>query len=141
MDYSQLPDYMEAKELRPLFLNILDRDCLEKGWDPEYVLEQIYELSLRQVYTYEPVQEEIKAQVNSFVLENMNVESQNGMDTIMAMVPLLHLEEVYWTIVRKLPSVKNPQVVALVNRCRKDYGKNFSDPDAESMDADLTKLV
>ena len=127
-DFSKLPDSMEPDELECCFFeffkdanDLCDSKLL-------FVFKQLYELSFRQLYTYELLRKSIRERVSAFILNNLDYESFEIMDYVMHIIPLLGLDDVFNKIISDKHTIANFEVKNLIEKCKNDYGDNVSDP-------------
>ena len=112
--YGAMPDGMDAQELRPHIEALLAETCTPA----EEVLQQLYQLSLVQADTMEPLDPELEARVTAYVMNHMNYDDPSAMLPILVMIPNFPLDEVDRIITRDLPSICNEAVLALIRRYR-----------------------
>jgi hypothetical protein len=119
---------MDTMDLERIFDEFLcETKCLDES-EKEFAFDQLYELSFRQLYTYDLLDEKMRDRVNDFILANMDQESFEIMDSIMHIIPLLGLQTLHDEIVFRKPVIKNPEIVELVENYEAEFGNDVSDP-------------
>ena len=127
LKFSNLPDYMTIDELKTNFEKFL------KYYDNYYYnieecLEDLYELADRQWHTYELLSVSLKAKIEEYLYKIIDLDSYPIMDWILVIIPILGLENVFFTILKRKKYIKNIEVVKLIEEAEEEYGDTVSDP-------------
>ncbi|BCN29444.1 hypothetical protein [Anaeromicropila herbilytica] len=95
--YKSLPDYMPIDELEKLFRRFLI-NVKTTNFRIEESLEALLELADRQWYTYELLSEDLKAEIEEWLLSIIDFESDEIIEYLTLIVGRLGLSKLYATM-------------------------------------------
>lgn len=124
-DYSNLPDSMkksEVKEKIDEFLVGIDQSLLQWKFD------QLYELADRQFYTYEKLDDETITRIETFILENVDYECYEVVDTVLAIIVRLGMKDLFNKIYLNLPNITNQSVKDVIIETKQGEFSKLDDP-------------
>lgn len=125
-NYENLPEGMSLEEVRRCLTEFLF-DYQNVAEDERlYAFEQLLEISERE--TYELLDEAIILAVSDFVISNINYEDFEIMDIVLSIIPALGLKKAWDIILEKRETIKNTEVVKMINECNMEYGDTVADP-------------
>ena len=123
-DYSKLPDSMEKVEVKEKideFLVGIDQSLLQWKFD------QLFELADRQFYTYEKLDDETITRIETFILENIDYECYEVVDTVLVIILRLGMKDLFDKIYLNLPNITNQSVKDVIIETKREYS-NIDDP-------------
>lgn len=124
-DYSRLLDSMkeaEVKEKFKEFLEGIDQAVLQ------WKFEQLCELDERQFYTYEMLDAETTNKIEAFILENIDYECYEIVDTVIVIVLRLGMKNLFDKIYLNLKNIKSDSIKTLIIETRQEYYSTLEDP-------------
>lgn len=95
--YKNLPDYMSVDELKKLFNNFKS-NVEDNEYDVGEVLESLLELADRQWHTYELLDNDIRDEIENWLLSINDIDSEDVIEYITLIVGRLGLVKLYETI-------------------------------------------
>lgn len=131
-EFYKLPDNIKNDMLKEKFIEFLV--CYSNNTTEEninYVLDELLELSDRQWNTYENLDNEVKCQIEKFLISIINFESESIMDSILCIIPRLGLENLFLYVLSKKDVIVNKNVVQNIIESEIEYGETVSDPYAD----------
>lgn len=131
-EFYKLPDYIKSDMLKEKFIEFLV--CYSNNITKQninYVLNELLELSDRQWNTYENLDNEIKCQIEKFLISIIDFENESIMDSMLCIIPRLGLENLFLYVLSKKDVIVNKNVVQNIIESEKEYGKTVSNPYAD----------
>ena len=131
-EFYKLPDYIERDMLKEKFIEFLV--CYSNNTTKEninYALDELLELADRQWNTYEVLDNEIKCQIEKYIISIIDLENESIMDSILCIIPRIGLENLFLYVLSKKDIMANKNVVQNINESEAEYGKNVSNPYAD----------
>lgn len=131
-EFYKLPDYIERDMLKEKFIEFLV--CYSNNTTKEninYALDELLELADRQWNTYEVLDNEIKCQIEKYIISIIDLENESIMDSILCIIPRIGLENLFLYVLSKKDIIANKNVVQNINESEAEYGKNVSNPYAD----------
>ena len=128
-EFYKLPDYMESDKLREKFIEYLT--CYNNNTTKEdigYVLDELLELSDRQWHTYENLDDEVKCQIEKFLISIIDLEDENVMESILCIIPRLGLETLFLYVLSKKDMIANKNVIQNIMESEREYGETVNNP-------------
>ena len=127
--FSSLPDYMDYRELKKYFIEYLviyANNTDEKN--KYYALDELYELSDRQWHTYEIIDEDIKKQLEKYLISVIDLEDEKIMDIILCIIPRVGLDGVFDYILKNKDNIRNLDVKKNIEESFAEYGLSVNNP-------------
>ncbi len=118
-DYRNLPDGMFHEDVRRCYIEFLFDNQNIGAEQKLYAFEQLLEIAQRD--TYELLDEAVINKISDFILSNIDYENVDIMDTIASIIPTIGLKDVWKIILSKKTSIKNEEVVKLIEQCDVEY--------------------
>lgn len=128
-EFYKLPDYVKSDMLKEKFIEFLvyyGNNTTRENID--YVLNELSELSDRQWNTYEYLDNEIKTQIEKFLILIIDLENEDIMDAILYIIPRLGLENLFSYVLSKKDLIANKNVVQNIIEAESEYGETVSNP-------------
>ena len=131
-EFYKLPDYVKSDMLKEKFIEFLV--CYSNNTTKEninYVLDELLELSDRQWNTYENLDNEVKCQIEKFLISIIDFENESIMDSILCIIPRIGLENLFLYVLSKKDMIVNKNVVKNIIESETEYGETVSNPYAD----------
>lgn len=131
-EFYNLPDNIKSDMLKEKFIEFLV--CYSNNTTKEninYVLDELSELSDRQWNTYENLDNEVKCQIEKFLISIIDFENESIMDSILCIIPRLGLENLFLYVLSKKDVIVNKKVVQNIIESKTEYGETVSNPYAD----------
>lgn len=131
-EFYKLSDYIKSNMLKEKFIEFLvcyGNDTTKENIN--YVLDELLELSDRQWNTYENLDNEVKCQIEKFLVSIIDFENESIMDTILCIIPRLGLENLFLYVLNKKDVIVNKNVVKNIIESETEYGETVSNPYAD----------
>ncbi|MBD5134499.1 MAG: hypothetical protein HDT39_00840 [Lachnospiraceae bacterium] len=131
-EFYNLPDNIKSDMLKEKFIEFLV--CYSNNTTKEninYVLDELSELSDRQWNTYENLDNEVKCQIEKFLISVIDFENESIMDSILCIIPRLGLENLFLYVLSKKDVIVNKKVVQNIIESKTEYGETVSNPYAD----------
>lgn len=127
--FNELPDFLDKSTLKNCFINFLITYANNTNSNNvSYVLEELLELADRQWHTYELLDNDVKNQLEKYIINILDFENEEIMDYIMCIIPRIGLKKVYDYIVNIKDSITNCNVKKILEESISEYGDSVSDP-------------
>ena len=128
-EFFKLPDGMNKRELKQCFLDFLEVYAKSTSTQNiEYALSELLELADRQWHTYELLDEDIKRQIEHYIIYHLEFQDEEMVDTVLCIVPRLSLGKVFQYLQQKRKYIKNECIVADIVDAEKEYGAHVENP-------------
>lgn len=124
-DYSMLPDSMTKSEVKnefEEFFNSIDKSVLLWKFD------QLYELANRQFYSWEKIDSKTACKVENFILQNIDYECYDIMESACSIICYLGLKNLFDTIYSNLANIKNELVKKLLIETKQEEYNDLENP-------------
>lgn len=95
-EFYRLPDNIESdilKEKFDEFLVYYSNNTTKENID--YALNELSELADRQQHTYKALDNELRADIEKYILSIIDLENEDIMDTVLCIVPRIGLDSLY----------------------------------------------
>ena len=127
--YDELPDYMDYDVLNDYFVAFLKKytDNTNKS-NIYYALEELLELSDRQWNTYRLISNEIKIQLEKYILSIINFDDEMIIDYILCIIPRIGLDISFKHIQKMMVNINNPYIKDKIEKAILEYGDSVSNP-------------
>ena len=125
-DYKSLPDSMEANELADYFNEFISIYS-DKPKNVE-ALNQLHELAYRQWDTYESLDEDIAAKIESYLMSAIDFKSYEIMDSVISIVENLTMKNVFEYIINNKSSVSASSILNLIEEAEEEYADSIDNP-------------
>ena len=127
--YDELPDYMDYDVLNDYFVAFLKKytDNTNKS-NIYYALEELLELSDRQWNTYRLISNEIKIQLEKYILSIINFDDEMIIDYILCIIPRIGLDISFNHIQKMMVNINNPYIKDKIEKAILEYGDSVSNP-------------
>lgn len=125
--YRSLPDYMSVDELKKLFSSFLS-EIRTTNSNLEESLESLLELADRQWHTYELLDEDVKREIEEWLLSIIDFDSDEIIEYLTLIVGRLGLSKLYVTIKSSLTSNLKKEVRQIIEETVNEIDGHVEDP-------------
>lgn len=128
-EFYKLPDNIESDILKEKFGEFLvyySNNTTKENID--YALNELSELADRQQHTYKALDDELRADIEKYILSIIDLENEDIMDTVLCIVPRIGLDSLYKYIYNKKATIVNKKVVEIIIESEIEYGENVGNP-------------
>ncbi len=125
--YKSLPDYMSVDELKNLFNSFLS-NVRDSKYDLGDALESLLELADRQWHTYELLNEDIKCEIEDWLISIVNSDSKEITEYTTLIIARLGLSRLYGTIKASLAGNLREEVRQIITEIINEVDGHVEDP-------------
>ncbi|MGG1636011.1 hypothetical protein MHH56_19065 [Paenibacillus sp. FSL K6-3182] len=125
--YKSLPDYISTSRLKELFEELVTKIKLQ-AFSVEEALEALLELSDRQWHAYELLDNNLKNEIENWILSNWNKESINDVEFISSIIGRLGLTKAYKYMKSLLNENLRNEIRSVIEEAIADLDGHVEDP-------------
>lgn len=126
--YESLPDSMDKNELKKYFISFLNSVDGQKNLNKMEVLEALSQLTDRQVYTYELLDEDIRIKIDYLIIKLWTSDSVEFADLATYIVVNLSLKESFCMMKNLLKSHLREDVKTIIKETIEEVGDKLDIP-------------
>lgn len=123
--FKLLPEIMSYEDINEEFLRFIENLYLMNSMSEN--LDILVELSSRQWNTYKLAYKSIRDVITEYLIKNINLNSDEDIDSAIRISLALGLKDVYDFILSKVDNISNDNVVELLKEYQSEI-KDISDP-------------
>lgn len=127
--FSKLPDSIESEKLKQYFQEYL---CMyTNNQDSKLIiksLDDLMELSDRQWNTYEMLDTDLKEQIEKYLKNCLDLNSEDEMDYALSIIPRLGLGNLFSYILESKNKIQNEAVLKYIQESEEEYGETVNNP-------------
>ena len=125
--YKALPDYMPVDELKKLFCDFLSH-VMSSEYDLVEALESLLELTDRQWHTYELLAQDIKDEIEDWLIGVNNFDSKEVIEYVTSIIGQLGLVKLYAIIKSSVKDNLKKEVQQVIEETIKEIDGHVEDP-------------
>lgn len=123
-----LPDNMEPSEVREYFASVLNEAARSGNVDTLKTSEALVHLSDRQWHTYEPIDQDTKIKIESWIELVWDVKFKTLVEDILTIITYLGLENSFRLVENSLTPELHQEIGGLIREAIRELKEHVSDP-------------
>lgn len=127
-DFSQMNDFLSTDEIQKMVDDFFE--FYQNSTDKEliYAFDQLCEVADRQCNTYTVLKKEYQNKITKFIIDHIDFNDFEVMDSILYIIPNLGLKDAFQYILKNKYKIKKTSISKMLDQCIKEYGKTVDDP-------------